>query len=171
MTPAQHQLQLPPVVVMPLQLLQLHPQVAILRVHGLFALFVNEPQLLASHGIHVQAMQQVISDSVKQLQVAVVTRPSCLSCESIDMSGAGGYDGYFKHSSAAAASAAASSGSPSIQVVLNMLCIVCVNTLKDGLRFAMRVVPFLNLQTLATSCKAHVTWCSTSLTCVQKARA
>ena len=31
--PAQHQLQLLPVVVMPLLLLQLHPQVAILQVH------------------------------------------------------------------------------------------------------------------------------------------
>ncbi len=121
MTPAQHQLQLPPVVVMPLQLLQLHPQVAILQVHALFALFVNKPQLFASHSIHAQSMQQVVAESVQHPSVVVVIQPSCLSCESIDMSGAGGYDGYFKHSSAAAASAAASSGIYSIQVVLNML--------------------------------------------------
>ncbi len=44
MTPALHQLQLPPVVVMPLQLLQLHPQVAILQVHVQYSLFVNKPE-------------------------------------------------------------------------------------------------------------------------------
>ena len=156
MTPAQHQLQPLQVVMMPLQLLQLHPQVAILQANVLFALFANKPQLLASHGIHggtipqrnashgihVQSMQQVVAQSVQQLLVMVVIQSKCLSCESMDMSCAGGYDGYFKHSSAAAASAAASSGIPSIQVVLKMLCKACVNSLKDGLCFAMRVVPF-----------------------------
>jgi len=125
-TPAQHQLQPPPVVVTPLQLLQLHPQVATLQVNALFALFVNKPQLLASHGIHVQSMQQIVADNVQKLQVAAEIQTSCLSCESMDLSGAGGYDGYFKHSSAAAASAAASSGtSPHIicpQHALQSLC-------------------------------------------------
>lgn len=66
-----------------------------------------------------------------------------VSCLLNGIAGAGGYDGYFKHSSAAAASAAASSGTLSnIQDVLNMLCKVCVNSLKDGLCFAIRVVPF-----------------------------
>ena len=87
-------------------------------------------------------MQRVVAESAQQLSVVVVRRSSCLSCESIDMSGAGGYDGYFKHSSAAAASAAASSGILSAQVVLNMLCKICVNSLKEGLRFAMHVVPY-----------------------------
>lgn len=58
------------------------------------------------------------------------------------MSGAGGYDGYFKQSSAAAASAAASSGILSIQVVLNLLCKVCVDNLKADLCFATGTVPF-----------------------------
>ena len=142
MSPAQHQL--PPMVVMPLQVLQLHPQVAILQVNVIFALFVNKPHLLTCHGTHVQSMHfAVVADSVPHLQEVAVTQPTCLSCESMDLSGAGGYDGYFKHTSAAAASAAASSGTLSnIQDVLNMLCKVCVNSLKDGLCFAIRVVLF-----------------------------